>query len=101
MKHLQKPKTNGNAYQHYILTFELHNKLKTRQDAKKSKAVPDTRSYQSIANWQNGKLYVTFSSCCKGCLKGDEPGSNVVCPDEWKEYNFTTKNFGKQLENGG
>ena len=35
VKHLQKPKTNGNACQHYILTFELHNKLKSRPDAKK------------------------------------------------------------------
>ena len=77
-------------------TFELHNKLKSRPDAKKWPAVPDTGSYHSIANGQNGKPEVrTFSCCCKGCLQGDEPFSNVVCPDEWKEYNFTTKKFGK------
>ena len=45
---------------------------------------------------QSGKLDVrTFSCCCKGCLHGDEDCSNVVCPDEWKEYNFTNKKFGK------
>ena len=37
----------------------------------------------------------TFSCCCKDCLQGDEPCSNVVCPNEWKEYNFRTKKFGK------
>ena len=94
VKHLQKPKTN--ACQHYILTFKLHNKLKSKPDAKKWPAVSDTRRYHSIANGQNGKPDVrTFSCCCKGCLQGDEPCFNVVCPDEWKEYNFTTKKFGK------
>ena len=94
VKHLQKAKTN--TCQHYILTFELHNKLKSRPDAKKWPAVPDTRRYHSIANGQNGKLDVrTFSCCCKGCLQGDEPCSNVVCPDEWKECTSTTKIFGK------
>ena len=28
-------------------------------------------------------------------MQGGEPCSNVVCPDEWKEYNFTTQKFGK------
>ena len=28
-------------------------------------------------------------------MQGDEPCSNVVCPGEWKEYNFSTKKFGK------
>ena len=94
VKHLQKPKTN--ACQHYVLTFELHDKLKSRPDAKKWPAVPDTRKYHSIGNGQNGNLDVsTFSCCCKHCLQGDEPCSNVVCPDEWKEYNFRTKKFGK------
>ena len=32
-----------------------------------------------------------------GCLQGDEPCSNVVCTDEWKEYNFRTKKFGKAI----
>ena len=94
VKHLQKPKTN--ACQHYILVFELHNKLKSRPNVEKWPPVPDTRKYHSIGNGQNGNLDVrTFSCCCKGCLQGDEPCSNVVCPDEWKEYNFSTKKFGK------
>ena len=94
VKHLQKPKTH--ECQHYILTFELHKNLKCRPDTKKWPGLPDTRSYHSVANTQNGKLDVrTFSCCCKGCLHGDEDCSNVVCPDEWKEYNFTNKKFGK------
>ena len=98
VKHLQKPKTSD--CQHYILTSELHNKLKARQDAKKWPPVSDTRKYHSIANAKNGKLDVrTFSCCCKGYLQGDEPCSNVVCPDEWKQYNFSTKNFGKVTRN--
>ena len=94
VKHLQKPKTT--ACQHYILTFELHKKLKSRQDTKKWPAVPETRSYHGVANTQNDNLYVrSFSCCCKGCLQGDEPCSNVIFPDDWKQYNFRTKTFGK------
>ena len=36
-----------------------------------------------------------FLFVAKGCLQRDEPCSNVVCPDEWKEYDFTTTKFGK------
>ena len=45
---------------------------------------------------QNDNLDVrTFSCCCQGCLQGDEPCSNVICPDDWKQYNFRTKKFQK------
>ena len=94
VKHLQKPKTT--ACQHYVLQFELHKKLKSRPDTKKWPAVPDTRTYHSVANIQNDSLDVrTFSCCCQGCLQGDEPCSNVICPDDWKQYNLRTKNFQK------
>ena len=100
VKHLQIPKTS--ECQHYILTFELHNKLKARPDAKRWPPISDTRKYHSIANAENGKLDVrTFSCCCKGCLQGDEPCCNGVCPYEWKEYNFSTKNLAKQVEDCG
>ena len=67
---------------------------------KKWPPFPDTRKFHSIANAENGKLDVrTFSCCCKGYLQGDEPCSNVVYPDEWKQYNFSTKNFGKATRN--
>ena len=69
VKHLQKPKTT--ACQHYLLTFELHKKLKSRPNTKKWPAVPETRSYHSVANTQNDNLDVrTFSCCCMGCLQG-------------------------------
>ena len=94
MKHLQKPKTT--AGQHYVLQFELHKKLKSRPDTKKWPAVPDTRTYHSVANMQNDNLDVrTFSCCYQGCLQGDEPCSNVICPDDAKQYNFRTKKFQK------
>ena len=76
MKHLQKPKTT--ACQHYVLQFELHKKLKSRP------------------NTQNDNLDVrTFSCCCQHCLQGDEPCSNIINPDDWKQYNFRTKKFQK------
>ena len=100
VKHLQKPKTN--ACQHYILTFELHYKLKSRPDAKKLRAIPDTRMYHSIANGQNGKLdvrafFVDAGFACRGM--------NLVqmyCAQmSGKSTISQPKNLGKQIENGG
>ena len=47
VKHLQKPKTN--ACKHYV----LHNKLKSRPDAKMWPAVPDTGSYHSMGKMES------------------------------------------------
>ena len=30
-----------------------------------------------------------------GLFAGDEPCSNVIFPDDWKQYNFRNKKFGK------
>ena len=34
-----------------------------------------------------------FTCCCVGCLHGDEPCSNDVCPDEWQGYSFKRNKF--------
>ena len=63
--------TQANACQHYILVFELHNKLKSRPDAKKWPPVPDTRKYHSIGNGQNGNLDVrTFLVVARVACRG-------------------------------
>ena len=61
IKHLQKPKTQD--CQHHILTFEYHNKLKSRPDTKKWPAIPGTRKFHSIGNTKNGDVYLCTFSC--------------------------------------
>ena len=55
VKHLQKPLLK--ACQHYILTFEFHNKLGSRPDTKKWPGIPETRKFHSIGNTENNDLY--------------------------------------------
>ena len=88
VKHLQK--TLLQKCQHHILTFELHNKLKSRPNTEKWLGIPETRKFHSIGNTQNGDVYLhTFSCCCKGCLHGNESCSNDVCPDRWRGYSLS------------
>ena len=100
VKHLQKPKTT--ACQHYVPQFELHKKLKSRPDTKKWPAVPDTRTYHSVANMQNDNLDVrTFpfvaSVVCTGM-------SLVLMSFAQMIGNSTiieAKSFRKQIGSGG
>ena len=90
VKHLQKPLLK--ACQHYILTFEFHNKLSSRPDTKKWPGIPEMRKFHSICNTENNYLYFhTFLCCCNGCLHGTENCSNTVCPEEWNGYNLPGK----------
>ena len=67
VKHLQKPLAK--ECQHYMLTFEYHNKLSSRPDSKKWPGIPETRKFPSIGNTENKEVYFhTFSCCCNGCL---------------------------------
>ena len=88
VKNLQKPLLH--KCQHHILTFEFHNKLKSRPNTEKWPAIPETRKFHSIGNTQNGDVYLcTFSCCCKGCLHGNESCSNDVHPDKWRGYSLS------------
>ena len=88
VKHLQKPLLQ--KCQHHILTFEFHNKLKSRPNTEEWPGIPETRKFHSIGNTRNGDVYLrTFSCCCKGCLHGNESCSNDVCPDKWRGYSLS------------
>ena len=88
VKHLQKPLLQ--KCQHHVLTFEFHNKLKSRPNTEKWPGIPETRKFHSIGNTQNGDVYLrTFSCCCKGCLHGIESCSNDVCPDKLRGYSLS------------
>ena len=79
---------------HHILTFEFHNKLKSRPNTEKWPAIPETRKFHSIGNTQNCDVYLrTFSCCCKGCLHGNESCSNDVCPDKWRGYSLAGRKY--------
>ena len=43
-----------------------------------------------LATWMLEHFLVVARAACRGMSC-----SNVVCPDEWKEYNFRTKKFWK------
>ena len=85
VKHLQKPLTKQSGEcQHHILTFHLHKTLKSRPHTISWPGVPNTCKFHSIGNTNTKDVYLrNFTCCCVGCLHGDEPCSNDVCPDEW------------------
>ena len=90
VKHLQKPLLQ--ECQHHILTFEFHNKLKSRPDTKTWPAIPETRKFHSIGNTKNGDVYLcTFMYCCNGCMHGTESCTNDVCPDKWIGYSLSQR----------
>ena len=95
VKHLQKPlQKQSDQCQHYILTFHLHPRLKSRPDTRTWPGVADTHKFHSIGNTNTNDVYLrNFTCCCMGCLHGDEPCPNDVCLDEWRGYNFKSKKF--------
>ena len=95
VKHLQKPlQKQSDQCQHYILTFYLHPRLKSRPDTRTWPGVPDACKFHTIGNINTNDVYLRNFMCCYvGCLHGDEPFSNDVCPDEWQGYNFKSKKF--------
>ena len=87
VEHLQKPLLQ--PCQHFILSFEFHNKLTSRLDTKLWPAIPKTRQFHCIGNMKNKQVYLrTFSCSCVGCIQGEEDCSNTVCPEEWKGYDL-------------
>ena len=58
IKHLQKPLTQSqDACQHYILTFEYHNKLGKRPSTINLTPIPGTRKIHQIGNTGAKELY--------------------------------------------
>ena len=95
LKHLQKTLTKqSEECQHHILTFHLHKTLKSRPHTISWPGVPNTCKFRSIGNTNTKDVYLrNFTCCCVGCLHGDEPCSNDVCPDEWQGYSFKRDKF--------
>ena len=57
--------------QHYMLTFELHEKLCRRPSTLKWPAIPETRKLHQIGNTGGKVLYFCkFACCCFGCFQG-------------------------------
>ena len=90
VEHLQKPLLH--PCQHFILSFEFHNKLTSRLETKLWPAIPETRQFHCIGNTKNKQVYLhTFSCSCVGCIQGAEDCSNTVCPEEWKGYDLSSQ----------
>ena len=112
IKHLQKPLTQSqDACQHYILTFEYHNKLVKRPSTISLTPIPGTRKIHQIGNTGGKELYYRKFACfCYGCLHGTEGCSNNICPSEWSGFDLATKKnvkpnlkfwFGDNIRNFG
>ena len=95
VKHLQKLLTKqSEECQHHILTFHLHETLKSRPHTISWPGVPNTHKFHSIGNTNTKDVYLrNFICCCVGCLHGDEPCPNDVCPDKWQGYSFKRNKF--------
>ena len=93
IKHLQKPLTQSqDACQHYILTFEYHNKLGKRPSTINLTPIPGTHKIHQIGNTGAKELYYRKFACfCYGCLHGTEGCSNNICPSEWSGFDLATK----------
>ena len=92
VEHLQKPMETSNKCQHYMLTFELHEKLCKRPSTLKWPAIPETRKLHQIGNTGGKVLYFCkFAYCCFGCLQGTVPCQNNICPAEWTAFDLATK----------
>ena len=112
IKHLQKPLTQSqDACQHYILTFEYHNKLGKRPSTINLTPIPGTCKIHQIGNTGAKELYYRKFACfCYGCLHGTEGCSNNICPSEWSGFDLATKKnvkpnlkfwFGDNIRNFG
>ena len=55
VEHLQKPLLQ--PCQHFILSFEFHNKLTSRPGTKLWPAIPETRQFHCIGNTKNKQVY--------------------------------------------
>ena len=92
VEHLQKPMETSNKCQHYMLTFELHEKLCKRPSTLKWPAIPETRKLHQIGNTGGKVMYFRkFACCCFGCLQGTVPCQNNICPGEWTAFDLATK----------
>ena len=92
-EHLETRHTEGCV--HFLQTFEFTNKIANRPNTKKWTSVPDTRKIHSITNVpKKGVINIrNFLCCCNGCIHGDGPCTNEVCPDRWRTYDLQKKKF--------
>ena len=90
-EHLETRHTKGCV--HFLQTFEFTNKIANRPNTKKWTSVPDTRKIHSITNVpKKGVINIrNFLCCCNGCIHGDGPCTNEVCPDRWCELMICKK----------
>ena len=108
VEHLQKPMETDKC-QHYMLTFELHQKVSKRPNTLKWQGIPHTCKLHQIGNTGGKVLYFhKFSSCCFGSLQGTIPCQNTICPAEWTAFDFAKKKivganlrhwFGREIMN--
>ena len=88
-KHLTKSPEPGKC-KHHLMTFEYHKKIKKRPVTTKWNGIPDTRRIHSVCN--SGTMRVMnfkyFACCCEGCVYGNGPCSNTICPEPWKGHDM-------------
>ena len=70
---------------HFIQTFEFTSKIANRPNTSKWTTVPDTREIHSVTNVPKKQVINirNFLCCCNGCIHGDGPCTNEVCPHRW------------------
>ena len=93
VKHLAKPLVQSeDTCQHYMLTFEYHNKLRKRPSTVHLLGIPKTCKLHQIGNTNSKALYYRkFACCCLGCIHGTEACSNDICPSQWEGYDLAKK----------
>ena len=92
-KYLETKETDGCV--HFIQQFEFTGKLASRPNTDRWTTVPGTRKLHSITTVPK-KMVLNirnFLCCCKGCLHGDGPCVNDVCPEDWWAYDLQKKKF--------
>ena len=92
VEHLQKPIEASDKSQHYILTFELHQKVCKRPCTLKWPGIPESQKLHQIGDTGGKALhFCKFSCCCFGCLQGTIPCQNTICPAEWRAFDLAKK----------
>ena len=92
-EHLETCNTEGCV--HFIQTFEFTLKIPNRPNTSKWTSVPDTRKIHSITNVPKKQVIniKKFLCCCNGCIHGDGPCTNEVCPDIWQSFDLQKSIF--------
>ena len=92
VEHLQKPMEASDKCQHYMLTFESHEKICKRPNNKNWQGIPDTRKLHQIGNTGGNVLYFCkFTCCCFSCLQGTIHCQNTICPSEREAFDLQKK----------